>query len=85
MSQGFHCGALLGKPAVAHVRVHPAGTSPAARSAIDSTVDSIPAVAARFPDRIYVHRLAEAGHWVHVDALDRLVELCASQMPTPAP
>jgi pimeloyl-ACP methyl ester carboxylesterase len=37
-------------------------------------------VAQASPDRTWVHVLADAGHWVHVDAPDELFTLIASYM-----
>jgi pimeloyl-ACP methyl ester carboxylesterase len=47
---------------------------PAARARLD-------AIASESPERVCVHDLPRSGHWVHVDALDALVELVAERLP----
>jgi pimeloyl-ACP methyl ester carboxylesterase len=47
--------------------------------------DLLASLAARWPDRMFVHSIPEASHWVHADALDRVVDLIASHLPTPVP
>jgi esterase len=55
------------------------GTRSEALSAEDH--QRLDALAAARAGQIFVHRL-DAGHWVHVEALDPLVELVAAELPS---
>jgi pimeloyl-ACP methyl ester carboxylesterase len=45
--------------------------------------DTLASLAARNPERVFVHTIAESGHWVHADALDRLVDIVATRLVQP--
>ena len=45
--------------------------------------DTFASLAARYPDRVFVHTIPESGHWVNVDALDRLVDIVATRLVAP--
>jgi pimeloyl-ACP methyl ester carboxylesterase len=43
--------------------------------------DVLAALAASDPERVFVHTIPDAGHWVHIEAPDRLRELVAAHLP----
>jgi esterase len=70
-------GAIEDEEAPGDVFVIAAGRS----SALDEDDRAYLARLANERPRVHYHEIAEAGHWVHVDALDPLVELVVAGLP----